>query len=475
MGRKIRPYLFYDSATSVCSQCLMRVEAKILIQGERVIMEKWCPQHGRQRVLIADDAEYYRLAREKFIKAPEIPQRFNTPMRWGCPYDCGLCPDHMQHSCLSIIEINDHCNLNCPICYAESGPKRTEEKSLDEIEAMFKAICKNEGEPDVVQISGGEPTLHPAFFSIMDMAKRFPIKHLMLNTNGLRIATQPEFTARLASYAPNFEIYLQFDSLREENLQRLRGAKLLDTRMRAIEQLNRHNLSTTLVVTLMKGVNDNEVGEIIDFALQQECVRGVTLQPVQVAGRVEGYDPAKNRLTLTEVRRAIFEQSNCFNKQDIVPVPCNPDCLAMAYALKLNGETTPLTGLINPDWLLEGPENTIVFEHQPELKQRLGNLFSTSHSPQSSSTALSELLCCLPKIEKLNGLDYTNVFRVLIMQFLDIHSFDVRVAKKSCVHFAQPNGEIIPFDTYNLFYRGDLREQLEINRGRFAGLYQETI
>ena len=151
-----------------------RVEAKILIKDERVYLEKWCPQHGRERVLIADDAAYYRQCREVFIKPPELPRRFNTEQRWGCPYDCGLCPEHMQHSCLTLVEITDHCNLRCPICYADSGPHRPGFRDLATVERMLDAVVANEGEPDVVQISGGEPTLHPDFFAILDAAKASP-------------------------------------------------------------------------------------------------------------------------------------------------------------------------------------------------------------------------------------------------------------------------------------------------------------
>lgn len=472
MARKIRPYLFYDQTTSICSQCMMRIEAKILIRENNVILEKWCPRHGRERVLIADDADYYRAARERFMKPPELPQRFSTPMRWGCPYDCGLCPDHMQHACLSIVEINDHCNLECPICYAGSGPDRTGQKSLREIEAMFQAIVGAEGKPDIVQISGGEPTLHPEFFTILDRARAHPFKHLMLNTNGLKIGSDIDFTNRLAEYMPGFEVYLQFDSLKDENLKILRGASLVSSRLRALEHLNRLNISTTLVVTLMKGVNDHEIGEIIDFALQYDCVRGVTLQPVQHAGRADGYNPSVHRLTLTETRRQIHRQSHVFNPQDIVPVPCNPDCLAMGYALRHNGSITPLSGLIDPEWLLQGPENTIVFENQPALREKLGALFSSGHSPQSGGHALGEFLCCLPQLEIPRSLNYSNVFRVLIMQFLDVESFDVRVAKKSCVQFARPDGKLIPFDTYNLFYRDGLQSGLAKIRTRLDSFHE---
>jgi uncharacterized radical SAM superfamily Fe-S cluster-containing enzyme len=458
VGTKLRPYLFYDSAVSVCSTCLRRVEAKILIKDERVFLEKWCAEHGRERVLIADDAAYYRKSREVFIKPPELPQRFNTEQRWGCPYDCGLCPEHMQHSCLTLVEITDHCNLRCPICYAESGPHRPGFRDLATVERMLDAIVANEGEPDVVQISGGEPTLHPDFFAILDAARQRPIRHLMINTNGLRIAKEPDFAARLATYQPGFEVYLQFDSLRDEVHQELRGARLADIRLRALENLNAHDISTTLVVTVKKGLNDDELGGIVEFALTQPCVRGVTFQPIQAAGRLENYDPAINRLTLTEVRRRILEQTSVFQPDDLIPVPCNPDCLAMAYALKLDGATVPLTRFVAPETLVAKGRNTIVVERDEELRAHVFELFATNHSPQSQACSLSDLLCCLPQVRAPADLSYRNVFRVLIMQFVDAMSFDLRAVKKSCVHIAQPDGTIVPFDTFNLFYR-DARAQ----------------
>ncbi|WP_217560845.1 radical SAM protein [Paenibacillus sp. GbtcB18] len=469
MPTKNRPYLFYELTNSICSQCLRKVEAKVIIEDENVYLLKYCGRHGREKVLISDDAEYYKRCRE-FLKPAEMPQHWNTPIKYGCPYDCGLCPDHEQHSCLTLLEITDKCNLQCPICYAESSPKRETWRSLEQIETMLNAIVRNEEEPDIVQISGGEPTIHPQFFEILDLAKTKPIKHLMVNTNGLRIAQDREFVRKLSRYMPGFELYLQFDSFEEEALRELRGADLRDVRRRAIEHLNEFNISTTLVVTLKKGLNDSEVGEIIRYGLQQRAVRGVTFQPVQVAGRTEAFDPAKDRLTLSEVRRMIIEQSGIFQPEDIIPVPCHPDCLAMGYALKLGGQAIPLTGMIDPQILLEGGRNTIVFEQDQTLKDQVFDLFSTAHSPESSALSLKNLLCCLPSVAVPEHIGYDNVFRVLIMQFLDPYNFDVRSVKKSCVHIAHPDGRIIPFDTYNLFYRDGREALLEELRAETGGL-----
>lgn len=461
MADRVRPYLFYDTAISICSTCYRRAEGKIVFQDGCVYLLKYCPIHGSERVLMADDVDYYRRCREVFLKPPEMPTHYNMPVRWGCPYDCGLCTDHEQHSCLTLIEITDHCNLQCPVCYASSGPSRPQYRPLAHVERMLDLVVHNEGHPDVVQISGGEPTLHPDFFRILDLTKQRPIQHLMVNTNGIRIARENGFAERLAAYMPGFEIYLQFDSFESTSLQVLRGADLTSIRMQALEKLNRLGISTSLVVTLKRGLNDGEIGRIIDWALEQPCVRGVVLQPIQAAGRCEDFDPARDRLTLTEVRRKILEQTKVFRPEDIIPVPCHPDSLAMAYALKLDGRVMPLTGMVDPKILIEGGRNTIVFETDEGLQNQLFRLFSTNHSPQSSAGTLRDLLCCLPHVATSGNIDYANVFRIIIMQFIDAWGFDVRSIKKTCVHIAHPDGKrVIPFDTYNLFYRDDLEKTL---------------
>ena len=454
MTRKTRPWLFYDTTQSVCTTCLRPVEAKILFKDGSVFMDKWCPVHGSERVLLSDDIAWYRLCREVFVKAPEMPLRFATPMQHGCPLDCGLCPDHLQHSCLTIVELTDHCNLRCPTCYAASGPERLTHRSFEDVIAMLDTAVASEGEPDVVQLSGGEPTLHPRFWDILDAAKARPIRHLMLNTNGVRIAQEPDFAARLARYAPGFEVYLQFDSLRREALLDLRGADLRRVRADALAALEAAGVSTTLVVTVKRGVNDDEIGDIIRHAQQWSCVRGVTLQPVQDAGRCEGYDATRHRLTVSELRRRIVEQSGIFTAADVVPVPCNPDTLAMAYAIRsAGGDLQPLTRFLDPTTLVDASRNTIVFERDESLKAQVFKLFSTNHSPESQAGCLSELMCCLPQIAAPQGLDYRHVFRVLIVQFMDAQSMDVRALKKSCIHMALPDGRMIPFETHNLYHR----------------------
>jgi uncharacterized radical SAM superfamily Fe-S cluster-containing enzyme len=446
-----RDYIFYELTNSVCSQCLKKLEAKIIIQQGNVYLLKNCPAHGREKVLISTDVDYYKKCRD-FNKPSDMPKKFNTAIKKGCPYDCGLCPDHEQHSCVTLIEVTERCNLSCPTCYAASSPSEGRHRTLAEIETMLDVAVANEGVPDVVQISGGEPTIHPDFFQILDLAKQKPIQHLMLNTNGVKIAKDREFTKKLASYMPGFEVYLQFDSFESKAWQSLRGLDLSETKAKAVAHLNEFNLSTTLVVTLQNGLNTHEIGKLIDFAVKQQCVRGVTFQPTQIAGRVSHFDPKQDRITLSEVRTAILEQTDLFSPEDLIPVPCHPDAITMGYALKLGDEIVPLTRYFSPETLLSTSRNTINFEQVPEVTEKIYNLFSTSCSTETASDELKSLMCCLPKIEAPE-LKYDNLFRVIIMQFYDAYNMDIRGVKKSCVHIVHQDGRVIPFDTMNVFHR----------------------
>ena len=452
LTRRAKPYLFYGQTTSLCDVCHGLVPAKICIEGDDVFYEKRCKTHGVRKALISTDAKFYKWQRD-FLKPGDKPLTVSGRTQYGCPWDCGLCPDHEQHSCLAIVEINEHCNLACPVCFADSSPQRALHRPLDEIERMFDALVAAEGEPDVVQLSGGEPTLHPQFFDVLDMARAKPIRHVMINTNGLRIAEDAEFVAQLAQRKRGLEVYLQFDSLEREALMAIRGADLRRVRRRALENLEKHDISTTLVCVVKKGVNDAEMGPIVQHALDWRCVRGVSFQPVQDAGRNENFDPARDRVTLTDIRRRIVEDSGVFGPRDMIPLPCNPSAITIGYGLRNGRKVAPVTAAIDASDLLAEIPNAITFEKYPELQRRIFELFSLSTGPDCAIERISALLCCLPEVPVPQGLTYENVFRVSVIEFLDAHNFCLAGVKRSCVHFVTPAGKIVPFDTYNLFYR----------------------
>ena len=450
--RKPAPYIFFGQTTSLCETCHGLVPAKIIIEGNDVFYQKRCKSHGVQKTKISSDAAYYKLCLD-YLKPGDRPLKPQTTTDYGCPYDCGLCPDHEQHSCLAILEVNEECNLTCPVCFADSSPKKPLNRTLAEIERMMDALVESEGEPDLLQISGGEPTLHPQILDILRLARSKPIRHLMINTNGIRIAQDEAFVAALAEYKTGFEVYLQFDSLNPDALRNIRGADLTRIRQQALENLERHNISTTLVAVIKKGVNDREMGALIDHALQWNCVRGVTFQPVQDAGRNDGFDKKRDRVLLSDIRREIIQAPNAFGAADIIPLPCNPESISIGYALRSGQKLTPVTSFFPKEDLIAAVPNAVTFEKYPELHKRVFEFFSLATTQANTVERLDALLFCLPQIPLPGGLSYQNVFRVVISEFLDAHNFCLGRVKRSCVHFLTPAGQIVPFDTYNLFYR----------------------
>jgi 7,8-dihydro-6-hydroxymethylpterin dimethyltransferase len=466
--RKISPYIFHGQTTSLCPECYALVPAKIIFDDGNVYYQKRCKTHGISKALISTDIPFYKLAQD-YIKPGDRPHVFQTRTEEGCPYDCGLCPDHEQHSCLGLIDVNEACNLTCPMCFADSSTAKTYHRPLAEIEKMMDALVASEGEADLLQLSGGEPTIHPQIIEIIEAAKRRPIRHIMLNTNGIRIAQDEAFVEQLAKFKPGFEVYLQFDSLRPSVLKHLRGADLTRIRKDALEALEKHNISTTLVVVVKRGQNDDELGDIIKYALKWKCIRGITFQPVQDAGRNEDFDPSTDRFVLSDIRKAIISAGTAFEAGDIIPLPCNPESIAIGYALR-NGETiAPITSYFPRDMLVQALPNAITFEKYPDLHKEILNFFSLATVECNNPERLDALLCCLPQIPVPEGMGYENIFRIAIVEFLDAHNFCISRVKRSCVHFVTPNGQIIPFDTYNLFYRDAAARQRMVRSKARAG------
>lgn len=455
MSNKARPYIFYGHTQSLCETCLAVVPTKIIFQNEKVYYQKRCIEHGVQKTLVSTDIEYFKRCKE-YLKPGDMPSQFQTAINQGCPHDCGLCPDHEQHSCLALFEIIDECNMRCPVCFANSAPGLGNPRTMEQIELMLQTLLASEQQPDLVQVSGGEPTLHPQLLPILRRLKASPIRHLMLNTNGIRIARDPQLVEELASLKPGFEVYLQFDSLKVNALQNIRGQDMRNIRRQALEKLEQYNISTTLVCVVRKGVNDEEIGEIIQFAQQWQCVRGITFQPVQDAGRNEDAKPA-NRMTLSEIRTRIIEADNPFGDADMIPLPCHPENISIGYGIRMDKQIIPVTGLLPREELLKGVDNTITFEKSVGLKEAFFKLFSLDACSEQTTEKLETLLCCLPRIQSKGGLTYDNVFRIVIMSFMDKYDFDLGSIKRSCTHFVEPNGKIYPFDTWNLFYREQVR------------------
>jgi uncharacterized radical SAM superfamily Fe-S cluster-containing enzyme len=256
------------------------------------------------------DAQMY-VAAQRFNKPGARPLTTQTEVKDGCPSDCGLCPQHKQHACLGIIEVNTGCNLDCPICFADSGHQPDGYSiTLDQCATMLDAFVAAEGEPEVVMFSGGEPTIHKQILAMIDLAQDRPINAVNLNTNGVRLASDPRFVAELGRRnrpGRRVNIYLQFDGLDARTHLAIRGRNLREIKQRALDNCAAAGLTVTLVAAIEKDVNEHEVGPVIRHGLAHPAVRSVAFQPVTHSGRHIEFDPL-TRLTNSDVLHAIARQ-----------------------------------------------------------------------------------------------------------------------------------------------------------------------
>lgn len=455
-------YIFFELTRSICPECRRVIDAHILLRDNKVYMRKRCPDHGQFEALIYADAEAYTRS-ARFNKPGTIPLQFATGIQHGCPHDCGLCPDHQQHACVGIIEVNTACNMDCPLCFADAGAGFN--LTLEEVEAILDHYVAAEGNPEVVQFSGGEPSIHPQIVPMMRAAASRNIRHIMLNTNGKRIATDDAFLAELADIRP--AIYFQFDGFDEETCRRIRGeAGLLPLKLQALDRLAQAGCPVILVPAIEKGINEHEVGQIITFGIEHPAVFGVNFQPAFHSGRYLPHNPL-TRLTIPDLIRLVEAQTRgMFAQDDFVPVPCCfPTCNSVTYAY-VDGDTViPLPRLLNVDDYLDYITNRAMISISSQVKTALEGLWSSSAIPGAEKAAqnfgLSCAACGLPEgLADLSGI-INNMFMVMFQDFLDPWTFNQKNVMKCCKEILLPDGKQIPFCAYNnVGYREQARAQL---------------
>ena len=457
-ARVDRDEVFLELTRSICPLCKLVIDAEVNARENRVLLRKRCPEHGTFEALVSSDAEAY-VAQQRFNKPGTLPLALQTEAREGCPLDCGICPAHKQHACLGIIEVNSGCNLDCPVCFADSGRRHPDHFSLtrEQVARMLDAFVAAEGEPEVVQFSGGEPTIHPDILAFVAMAKERGIPIVMVNTNGIKLAADRRFVRELA--ALGVHVYLQFDGLEEATHLAMRGRDLRALKARALEHCAQEGVGVTLVAAVDRGVNDHEIGAIIRAGVAHPAVNSVVLQPVTHSGRHPAFDPMA-RLTNADVIAACAAQlPEWFDTSDFVPVPCCfPSCRSMSYALVDDGQLIPFTRMLDIEDQLDYLANRVTPDRA--LRGALEQMFSSSATPGAERALMACESCGIDLPAALGELE-RKVFMVVAQDFQDAYTLNVRQLMKCCVAEIVPDGRIIPFCAYNsVGYREQVRAQL---------------
>ena len=459
--RKRRNYIYLEHTQSLCSKCLRVIDAKIIrTDDNQIVLRKWCREHGFESCLLHSDADWYIHA-QKYNRPGDIPLKFPTQVERGCPYDCGVCPDHEQHMCLGLIDLTDACNLACPTCFADS--KGTSYLSMDQIKAALDGFIEQEGVGAVVQFSGGEPTMHPDVIEAVKQAVERPTEVVMINTNGIKMAQDEDFVKRLVDVSDyKLEIYLQFDGFTDEVNKAIRGAKMADMKMKAIENMLKHGLPINLAAVIQRGINEDQIGKIVEFGIKTKGIRGVNFQPAFAAGRFDHIMNPMDRVTNTEIMQALETQTDgMFRKTDFLPLPCShPSQIALTYAYIKGKKVKPIPRFVNLDPYMDQFINTIYTDPRPIYKKAIEGLWSASSSFNSMKTLYDFSCVCGIPVKKdfyttsgRQKIADENAFRIILIQFQDRFNWDMKVVKKCCIGFAMPDGRTIPFDAYNVLYR----------------------
>jgi uncharacterized radical SAM superfamily Fe-S cluster-containing enzyme len=453
-----RDEVFLEFTRSICPVCKRVIDAEVNARDNRVILRKRCAEHGVFEALVYSDAQAY-LAQQRFNKPGTLPLELQTEIDEGCPLDCGICPAHKQHACLGIIEVNSACNLDCPVCFADSGRHHPDHFSLtrEQFARMLEAFVAAEGEPEVIQLSGGEPTIHPQILDFVAMARERGVRIVMVNTNGIRLARDRAFAGELAALGAH--VYLQFDGLAEATHLAMRGRDLRELKARALEQCAAAGVGVTLVAAVEPGVNDHELGAIVRTGVEHAAVNSVVFQPVTHAGRHGAFDPLA-RLTNADVIAAVSRQlPDWFRPADFVPVPCCfPTCRSISYALVDDGKLVPFTRMLDVDEHLDYIANRVTPDRA--LRTAFEQMFSSSATPGAERALLACESCGIDLPAALDDLE-RKVFMVVAQDFQDAYTLNVRQLMKCCVVEIVPDGRLIPFCAYNsVGYREQVRAQL---------------
>lgn len=432
---------FSPRVASVCPACLRPLVGALREDVDGLFLDKTCPEHGPFESLLAPNLASYRELCQTTRKITQPLARSGKAER-GCPNDCGLCSEHDQHTCLAILEITSRCDLGCPVCLADSHPHGTDLR-LDQVEHALCRLATYEGGLTPLQLSGGEPTQHPELLAIVELVRSLGGDRIELDSNGLALAQDPGLAEALRE-AGLSGVYLQMDTLDPVSSHLIRGRDLVPTKLVAITNCLQAGLEVVLSVTVLPGVNDQELWSLVRFGLERRLT-GVNFQALAISGRFPpGSNHSRERMTCGHFRREMAIQSGGkLLENDLPPIPCpDPRCGLLAYALVVGGEELrPLTRTFEGRQLVDcladlkdWPQTIRHLERQGALGSRC-----SCGGPDSSQLAL------LPP-----GADY---FAIGFHCMMDAYSLDLARARRCCVHLLRPDGGLVPFCVYNTLHR----------------------
>jgi uncharacterized radical SAM superfamily Fe-S cluster-containing enzyme len=484
---------------SICPECFEVIDATIYEKDGKAYIQKECAQHGFYEDIYWSDAEEYVKARKYSVigEGIENPQ---SKVECGHPFDCGLCPNHKSHTSLAIIDVTNRCNLRCPVCFANAAVAGyIYEPSKEQIARMLKTLKAVKPNPaTALQFSGGEPTVRKDLVELVKMAKNVGFDHVEVNSNGVKLAESVEYCRSLIDAGVS-TIYLQFDGITPEIYNMTRGQDLLETKMKALENCRQAGLdSVVLVPTIVKGINDSQLGAIIEFAVENfDIVRGVNFQPVSITGRIDYEKRKEMRITIPDCLQLIEEQTHgTVRKTDFYPIPVvvpiaravgalkgrhyseftvHEHC-GMATFLYINGSNIdPITRHINVDKFITAVNEVYKKAVKGQKRRAQMQILSTSlrHVKFGLLKQLTGAVLNEASYEAL-GKFMRKIVMIGLMHFQDAYNFDLERLERCGIHYATPDGKIIPFCAMNTLHREKIEKAFSMSLQTWQRKNRET-
>lgn len=450
-----------QSVESLCPVCLDKIHGTYEQAGKDVYLCKTCPEHGEFRTIAwRGGPDMGGWGRVKIPSRPEIPA---TDSGRGCPYDCGLCAEHNQHTCTAVVDVTSRCNLRCPTCFASAGEQSAPDPDLSHLRRMFESVKAASGTCNV-QLSGGEPTVRDDLADIVRMIKDMGFPFVQVNTNGLRFAREAGFADRMAEAGLD-SAFFQFDGLSDDIYMHTRGAALLDEKLAALDVLATAGIGVVLVPTVIPGINTHDLGSIIDLAISRSpAVRGVHFQPVSYFGRYDHTPADRERLTLPEVMTLLEQQTGgSITTNDFLPPGCEHSLCSFHanYVVWDDGRLQRVSAgrkCCGSDGCSDRESEQppiLASEGADKAKRFVGRQWAAPHSVQIGQPQ--------DDLDRFLMRAKTHMLAISAMAFQDAWTLDLDRLRGCCIHAVAPDGRLIPFCAYNLtamdgstLYRGKI-------------------
>jgi uncharacterized radical SAM superfamily Fe-S cluster-containing enzyme len=452
--------------TSLCRTCKNALPARVVARAGRVVMRKTCPDHGPQEVELSNDAGWYE--RTRAIQPRRTPPRVvKKDVDHGCPFDCGPCASHEQRVRLPVVTITSACNLDCPICYVHNKNDDAFHMKDEDFDRVVEHLVRDHGgELDILNLTGGEPTLHPRLVELLERAHAAGVHRVTVCTNGVRFVKEEALLQRLAKLGAR--VALSFDTFEPDADIALQGATLLDLKLRCLDLLEKHGVDTTLIPVMTRGVNDHEIGRIVDLLVTRKNIRHLEVHTMTFTGQSGSTFDRAGRISMHEVLERIASTTDgLLEVADFVPSPCaHPLCYQIAYLLMDpdGGRPVPFTRFFTRDEMYDALSDRLYLEPTPRLEALVRTAIDrlwTDEPPGHERTLglLKRLLDdmfppgrALSQGESLRVSERA-IKAIYVHSHMDEETFDVERAHLCCDSTAYPDGTSIPICNYNVLYR----------------------